>query len=226
MFIYIFFIYIALSSSLIRIHVCDLPEKLDQLKVDFASRFVYCLIDNPSEESYRQSKHLSHARWSCSFPIVRFHHLFCRSRIYRTGCCGIWTMYADFSQKWLQPDCGLSATKVHAIVAGQTSVKSPEKAAFEKHLPQDVHIVSCHSLHGPTVSPVGQPLVKITFLQADSRSNYFFQIVIKHRASGDAVKLVESILRPLGSRHVHLSYDEHDRVTANTQAVTHAAFLR
>jgi hypothetical protein len=56
-------------------------------------------------------------------------------------------------------DCTFSATKMNAIVAGQTSVKSPEKDAFEKHLPQDVHIVSCHSLHGPTVSPVGQPLV-------------------------------------------------------------------
>ncbi|KAJ2326828.1 prephenate dehydrogenase (NADP(+)), partial [Coemansia sp. RSA 2673] len=39
------------------------------------------------------------------------------------------------------------ATKVGAIVAGQTSVKTPEIAAFEKHLPDDVHIVTCHSLH-------------------------------------------------------------------------------
>ena len=51
------------------------------------------------------------------------------------------------------------ATKLNAVVAGQTSVKAPEQAAFEKYLPQDTHIVSCHSLHGPTVSPVGQPLV-------------------------------------------------------------------
>ena len=54
------------------------------------------------------------------------------------------------------------ATKVGAIVAGQTSVKAPERAAFEKYLPQDVHIVSCHSLHGPTVSPFGQPLVVLS----------------------------------------------------------------
>ena len=53
----------------------------------------------------------------------------------------------------------LQATKVNAIVAGQTSVKAPEKEAFEAHLPQDVHILSCHSLHGPTVSPIGQPFV-------------------------------------------------------------------
>jgi hypothetical protein len=51
------------------------------------------------------------------------------------------------------------ATKVGAIVAGQTSVKAPERAAFEQYLPDDVHIVSCHSLHGPTVPPKGQPLV-------------------------------------------------------------------
>ncbi|KAI0928885.1 hypothetical protein AcW1_005993 [Taiwanofungus camphoratus] len=100
------------------------------------------------------------------------------------------------------------STKVGAIVSGQTSVKAPEKAAFEKHLPQDVYIVSCHSLHGPTVSPQGQPLV-----------------LIKHRAPDDALTLVESILRPLQSRYVYLSYEDHDVVTANTQAVTHAAFL-
>ncbi|KAG8813766.1 prephenate dehydrogenase (NADP(+)), partial [Serendipita sp. 399] len=50
------------------------------------------------------------------------------------------------------------STKIGAVVAGQTSVKAPEKVAFETHLPEDVHIVSCHSLHGPTVSPLGQPL--------------------------------------------------------------------
>ncbi|KAF8811025.1 hypothetical protein BYT27DRAFT_6470937 [Phlegmacium glaucopus] len=97
---------------------------------------------------------------------------------------------------------------MYAVVAGQTSVKAPEKAAFEKHLPEDVHIVSCHSLHGPAVSPLGQPLV-----------------IIRHRASNDAQLFVETVLRPLGSRFVYLSYDDHDSVTANTQAVTHAAFL-
>ncbi|EIW60531.1 Prephenate dehydrogenase [Trametes versicolor FP-101664 SS1] len=100
------------------------------------------------------------------------------------------------------------STKMGAIVAGQTSVKAPEKAAFEKYLPEDVEIVSCHSLHGPTVSPVGQPLV-----------------LIKHRATDDSLRLVEQILKPFHSRYVYLSYEDHDIVTANTQAVTHAAFL-
>jgi prephenate dehydrogenase (NADP+) len=53
----------------------------------------------------------------------------------------------------------LVATKLGAIVGGQTSCKAPEIAAFEKHLPKDVDIVSCHSLHGPGVNPKGQPLV-------------------------------------------------------------------
>jgi prephenate dehydrogenase len=52
-----------------------------------------------------------------------------------------------------------AATKMGAIVGGQTSCKAPEIAAFDKHLPEDVQIVSCHSLHGPGVNPKGQPLV-------------------------------------------------------------------
>ncbi|KAH9167075.1 prephenate dehydrogenase [Lactarius sanguifluus] len=83
-----------------------------------------------------------------------------------------------------------------AIVAGQTSSR-PE---FEQYLPDDVHIVSCHSMHGPTVPTKGQPLA-----------------LIKHRASDEALKLVENIFRPFQSQH--------DKLTANTQAVTHAAFL-
>ncbi|KAG6836892.1 hypothetical protein H0H93_001723 [Arthromyces matolae] len=100
------------------------------------------------------------------------------------------------------------STKVGAIVAGQTSVKAPEREAFEAYLPKDVYIVSCHSLHGPTVNPVGQPLV-----------------LIKYRAPPEALTFVENILSCFGSRYVYLSYEEHDLVTANTQAVTHAAFL-
>lgn len=50
--------------------------------------------------------------------------------------------------------------------------------------------------------------------------------LIKYRASDRDLRLVENILRHLKSRYVYLSYEEHDEVTANTQAVTHAAFLR
>ncbi|KAJ3565397.1 hypothetical protein NP233_g7659 [Leucocoprinus birnbaumii] len=57
-------------------------------------------------------------------------------------------------------------------------------------------------------TPVGQPLV-----------------LIQHRSTKDALTLVENILRPFRSRFVYLTFEEHDSVTANTQAVTHAAFL-
>lgn len=81
-------------------------------------------------------------------------------------------------------------------------------AAFEKHLPADVQIVSCHSLHGPRIDPKGQPLV-----------------LIKHRASQKSFDLVERILSCFGSAQVNLTALNHDRITADTQAVTHAAFL-
>lgn len=95
-----------------------------------------------------------------------------------------------------------------AIVGGQTSCKSPEIAAFEAHLPADVSIVSCHSLHGPGVDPRNQPLV-----------------LIQHRAPAAALRTVEMVLGCLRSKFVYLTAQEHDRITADTQAVTHAAFL-
>ncbi|WFD35479.1 prephenate dehydrogenase (NADP(+)) [Malassezia cuniculi] len=98
--------------------------------------------------------------------------------------------------------------KVGAIVSGQSSVKAPEKEAFDKHLPDDVHIISCHSLHGPNVDPTGQPLV-----------------LIRYKATDEKMQLAERILGALHSRFVYMSYEEHDTITANTQATTHAAFL-
>jgi prephenate dehydrogenase (NADP+) len=100
------------------------------------------------------------------------------------------------------------STKLGAIVGGQTSCKAPELAAFEKFLPSDVEIVSCHSLHGPQVDPKGQPLV-----------------LIPHRATKQSVELVENILSSFESTIVHLTGLTHDRITADTQAVTHVAFL-
>ncbi|KDQ50412.1 hypothetical protein JAAARDRAFT_199970 [Jaapia argillacea MUCL 33604] len=168
------------------------------------------------------AKHLSEAGWKkihvCDIPskyeeleqayagvpgvtVFRDGHLVSRSSDFI-----VYSVEAEYIDR-VVADYGPS-TKVGAIVSGQTSVKSPEKEAFEKYLPADVQIVSCHSLHGPTVPPLGQPL-----------------ILIKHRASDSALTLVENILRPFQSRYVYMSYEEHDRVTANTQAVTHAAFL-
>ncbi|SCU94665.1 LANO_0E07602g1_1 [Lachancea nothofagi CBS 11611] len=101
------------------------------------------------------------------------------------------------------------STKVGSVVGGQTSCKSPEIKALEKHLPPDADIVSVHSLHGPGVDPEGQPLV-----------------LIKHRCHNDkSFPFVEAVMSSLKSKHVYLTYEEHDKITADTQAVTHAAFL-
>jgi prephenate dehydrogenase (NADP+) len=63
-------------------------------------------------------------------------------------------------------------------------------------------------LHGPNVNPKGQPLV-----------------LVKERASEESFEIVKKILSCLGSNYVRLTAEEHDRITADTQAVTHAAFL-
>ena len=100
------------------------------------------------------------------------------------------------------------STKYGAIVAGQTSVKHPEIAAFEKHLPADAHIVTAHSLHGPGFSTKGQTLV-----------------VIRHRATDEAYQRAFEVYAALGSNMIEMdSYEEHDRIVADTQAVTHMGF--
>jgi len=100
------------------------------------------------------------------------------------------------------------STKYKAVVGGQTSIKEYEILAFEKYLPPDVDILSCHSMHGPTVMTKGQPLV-----------------IIRHRCNDEHFALVNRILDCLESQKVMLSYLEHDQITADTQAVTHVAFL-
>lgn len=101
-----------------------------------------------------------------------------------------------------------AATKYGAIVAGQTSVKHPEIAAFERFLPKDVNIITCHSLHGPGFDPKGQTL-----------------IVIPHRCSADAYQRMTDLLAVLDSDMVEMSdFHEHDKIVADTQAVTHMGF--
>jgi prephenate dehydrogenase (NADP+) len=51
------------------------------------------------------------------------------------------------------------------------------------------------------------------------------KVLIKHRASTKSFELIESIFSCFGSKHVYLTGETHDRITADTQAVTHAAFL-
>jgi len=100
------------------------------------------------------------------------------------------------------------STKKGAIVSGLTSVKTPEILAFEKYLPKDVNIVTCHSLHGPKVSPIGESLA-----------------VIRHRSHDSAYNRAVSVFEKLGSKIIEIpTYEMHDRITADTQAVTHLGF--
>lgn len=101
-----------------------------------------------------------------------------------------------------------ASSKFGAIIGGQTSCKEPEINAFEEFLPQDTEIISLHSLHGPKVDTTGQPLV-----------------LIRHRASDESFHFIQSLVSCLRSKNVLLSAKEHDKITADTQAVTHAAFL-
>ncbi|RQO66126.1 prephenate dehydrogenase/arogenate dehydrogenase family protein [Pedobacter sp. KBW06] len=101
-----------------------------------------------------------------------------------------------------------SSTKYGAIVAGQTSVKHPEIVAFEKYLPKDIQIITCHSLHGPGFDPAGQKM-----------------IVIPHRTSNEAYQRMTDLLSCLGSELVEMKdYRDHDRIVADTQAATHVGF--
>ncbi|KAF2813766.1 Prephenate dehydrogenase [Mytilinidion resinicola] len=158
-----------------RVNACDIPEKADLLKEEFAGRANVHILPN------------GHLVSRCSDYII-----------YSVEAKNIGAVVKMFGP----------STKLGAIVGGQTSCKAPEMAAFEQYLPSDVHIVSCHSLHGPGVDPKGQPLV-----------------LIKHRASDESLALVERMLSCLNSKHVFLTAAQHDRITADTQAVTHAAFL-
>lgn len=98
------------------------------------------------------------------------------------GPCECWTALR-VSPRWSSADDGVPATKIGAIVSGQTSVKAPERAAFEKYLPDDVFIISIHSLHGPTVAPDGQALVRFFAFFFSCLSMLILSMVILDRNS-------------------------------------------
>ncbi|MDO3640389.1 prephenate dehydrogenase [Mucilaginibacter sp. L3T2-6] len=104
-------------------------------------------------------------------------------------------------------ECGPS-TKYGAIVAGQTSVKTPEIEAFEKYLPADAQIITFHGMHGPGFKPAGQTL-----------------ILIRHRSDDAAYQRMTDLFSAIGSNIVELyDYHDHDKIVADTQAVTHVGF--
>ncbi|KAJ4349864.1 prephenate dehydrogenase (NADP(+)) [Didymosphaeria variabile] len=183
-----------LSAAGWKVNACDMPERFEALVEEFRSR-----VGHPSCTSYTNRAVLS--LYQPNVEILRTGHLV--SRVSDYIIYSVEAKNIDAVVKQFGP-----STKLGAIVGGQTSCKAPEIAAFERHLPSDVHIVSCHSLHGPKVDPKGQPLV-----------------LIKHRATDEAFEFVEMVLSCLNSTHVYLTGEQHDRITADTQAVTHAAFL-
>lgn len=100
------------------------------------------------------------------------------------------------------------STKIGAIVAGQTSVKSPEVGAFLEFLPPDTQIITCHSLHGPAVDPVGQTLM-----------------VMRVRADNEAYQVALQAFELIGSNVYEIeSYLQHDKMMADIQAITHVGF--
>ncbi len=100
------------------------------------------------------------------------------------------------------------STKFGAIVAGQTSVKTPEIETFDKHLPADAQIITFHAMHGPGFEPKGQKL-----------------ILIKHRAEEDAYQRMVALFTALETDIVEIpDYHQHDKIVADTQAVTHVGF--
>src|SRR6195952_5411453 len=100
------------------------------------------------------------------------------------------------------------STKYGAIVAGQTSVKTPEVNIFEKYLPTDAKIITFHAMHGPGFEPKGQKL-----------------ILIPHRTDKEAYKRMFDLFTAVGTDIVEIAdYHEHDKIVADTQAVTHVGF--
>ncbi len=98
--------------------------------------------------------------------------------------------------------------KTGAIIAGQTSVKHPEIAAFEEFLPLTSQIITIHALHGPGFMPKGQKLV-----------------VIPHRCDQKAYQTLVDVLLLLEVNLVEMEdYHQHDKIVADTQAVTHVGF--
>ncbi len=118
----------------------------------------------------------------------------------------IYSVEAD-SMARVVGECG-SSTKYGAIVAGQTSVKTPEIETFEKYLPADAQIITFHGMHGPGFKPKGQKL-----------------ILIRHRADDDAYQRMLDLFTSIGSDIVEMDdYHQHDKIVADTQAVTHVGF--
>ncbi len=118
----------------------------------------------------------------------------------------IYSVEAEHMEQVVAESCG--SIKYGAIVAGQTSVKHPEIAIFNRYLPADTQIVTFHAMHGGGFEPAGQKL-----------------ILIRYRSDDEAYQRMLDLFTLIGSDIVELNdYHEHDQIVADTQAVTHVGF--
>ncbi len=100
------------------------------------------------------------------------------------------------------------STRKDAIVSSGTSVMTPAIEAFEKYLPEDVNVINWHWLFGPSIKPEGQSTA-----------------LVNYRSSEEAYQRARSVFETMGTGIIELpSYQEHDKITADTQAVTHVGF--
>ncbi|MBU4245522.1 MAG: prephenate dehydrogenase [Nanoarchaeota archaeon] len=99
------------------------------------------------------------------------------------------------------------STKKNAIVSSGTSVMTPSINAFEKYMPEDVNIINWHWLFGPSINPKGQPTV-----------------LVNYRSSDEAYEEAKKAFESIGTNLIELSCQEHDKITADTQVVTHVGF--
>ena len=118
----------------------------------------------------------------------------------------IYSVEAEMLEKVVAETC--NAIKINAIVAGQTSVKQPEIAIFEKYIDPKVQLITFHAMHGPGFEPKGQKL-----------------ILIRQRAGNEAYQRMLDLFTALGADIVELeNFHQHDQIVADTQAVTHVGF--
>src|SRR3989339_635767 len=62
---------------------------------------------------------------------------------------------------------GIAVSRNSDMIFYSVEAENIEKA-IERYLPKDVNIVTCHSLHGPSVDPIGQSLVVIRHRSTDN----------------------------------------------------------
>ncbi|MCR4305653.1 MAG: prephenate dehydrogenase [Candidatus Daviesbacteria bacterium] len=100
------------------------------------------------------------------------------------------------------------SVKKHALVSSGTSVMTPAITSFERRLPQDVHIINWHMLAGPSVPPPNMDSALVRYRSTD----------VVYQGMRDAIGQI-------GPKIIELdSYQTHDKITADTQAVTHVGF--